>query len=191
MEAMDQLTYTSDPIPESVRDAAGDAAAQCGYDQFEEVLLDYEIVGIRHVSAQSVKDHYGAWLQPPCSFSPDEIVRVDWQNWAVPKRFNKAYENAVVARAESIVVAISTLLAREVFTYGLGPEYNWLEWEEGGPPPGEPSESALTALGDLIVGDWQEDVREDADGQPSYLDEIHPTLKAAVAKAIADQDEHS
>lgn len=30
MEAMDQLTYTFDPIPESVRDAAGDAAAQCG-----------------------------------------------------------------------------------------------------------------------------------------------------------------
>jgi hypothetical protein len=191
METMNQLTYTSDPIPESVRDAAGDAAAQCGYDQFEEVLLDYEIVGIRRVSAQSVMDHYGAWLQPPCWFSPDEIVRVDWQTWAVPKRFDNAYEKAVIARAESIVVAITTLMAREVFTYGLGPEYNWLEWEEGAPPAGEPSESALTALGDLIVGDWQEDVCEDADGQPSYLDGIHARLRTAVAKAIADQDERS
>lgn len=70
MEAMDQLTYTSDPIPESIRDAAGDAAAQCGYDQFEEVLLDYEIVGIRRVSAQSVKDHYGAWLSRLVPFHP-------------------------------------------------------------------------------------------------------------------------
>jgi len=191
MEAMDQLTYTSDPIPESVRDAAGDAAAQCGYDQFEEVLLEYEIVDIRRVSAQSVKDHYGEWLQPPCSFSPDEIVRVDWQTWAVPKRFDNTYEKALIARAESIVVAITTLMAREVFTYGLGPEYNWLEWEEGAPPAGEPSEPTLTALCDLIVGDWKEDVYEDADGEPRYLDRIHPSLMAAVAKAIADRDVHS
>jgi len=191
MEAMDQLTYTSDPIAESVRDAAGDAAAQCGYDQFEEVLLEYEIVDIRRVSAQSVKDHYGAWLQPPCSFSPDEIVRVDWQTWAVPKRFDNTYEKAVIARAESIVVAITTLMAREVFTYGLGPEYNWLEWEEGAPPAGEPSESTLTALCDLIVGDWKADVCEDAEGEPIYLDRIHPSLRAAVAKAIADRDVHS
>ena len=191
MEAMDQLTYTSDPIPESVRDAAEDAAAQCGYDQFEEVLLEYEIVDIRRVSAQSVKDHYGAWLQPPCSFSPDDIVRVDWQTWAVPKRFDNTYEKAVIARAESIVVGITTLMAREVFTYGLGPEYNWLEWKEGAPPAGEPSESTLTSLCDLIVGDWKEDVCEDAEGEPSYLDRIHPSLRAAVAKAIADRDVHS
>jgi hypothetical protein len=191
MEAIDQLSYTSDTIPESIPEAAGDAAAQCGYDQFEEVLLDYEIVGIRRVSAQSVKDHYGAWLQPPCSFSPDEIVRVDWQTWAVPKRFDNTYEKAVIARAESIVVAVTTLMAREVFTYGLGPEYNWLEWQEGAPPAGEPSESTFKALGDLIVGDWLDDVREDADGQPGYLDRIHPSLKAAVAEAIADRDEPS
>ena len=191
MEAIDQLSYTSAPIPESIREAAGDAAARCGYDQFEELLLDYEIVGIRRVSAQSVKDHYGAWLQPPCSFSPDEIVRVDWQTWAVPKRFNNTYEKAVIARAESIVVAVTTLMAREVLTYGLGPEYNWLEWQEGAPPAGELSESTFKALGELIVGDWLDDVREDADGQPGYLDRIHPSLKAAVAEAIADRDEPS
>lgn len=187
---MDKLTYTCDPIHESVRDAAGHAAAQCGYDQFEEVLLDYEIVGIQRVSAESVKEHYGAWLQPPCSFSPDEIVRVDWHTWAVPKRFDNAYEKAVIARAESIVVAITTLLAREVFTYGLGPEYNWLEWQEGAPPKGEPPEFVLTALGDLIVGDWQEAVCDDAYGEPSYLEGIHPSLRTAVAKAIANQEEH-
>jgi hypothetical protein len=191
MEAIDQLSHTSDPIPESIREAAGDAAAQCGYDQFEEVLLDYEIVGIRRVSAQSAKDHYGAWLQPPCSFSPDEIVRVDWQTWALPERFDNTYEKAVIARAESIVVAVSTLMAREVFTYGLGPEYNWLEWQEGAPPAGKPSESTLNALGDRIVGDWLDDVREDADGQPGYIDRIHPSLKVAVAEAIADRDEPS
>lgn len=97
----------------------------------------------------------------------------------------------MIARAESIVVAITSLMAREVFTYGLGPEYNWLEWQEGVPPAGELSAFALKALGDLIVGNWREDVREDADVQPSYLEGIHPSLKTAVAKVIADQDEHS
>ena len=191
METMDRLTYTCGPIPENVREAAGDAAAQCGYDQFEEVLLDYEIVGIRRLSVQAVKDHYPEWLQPPCSFSPDEIVRVDWQTWAVPKRFDSALEKAVIARAESIVVAISTLLAREVFTYGLGPEYNWLEWEEGVSPHGEPTEFAFGALGELITGDWSDDVRENAGEEPGCLDGIHPSLQAAVAKAIGNRDEQS
>ena len=97
----------------------------------------------------------------------------------------------MIGRAESSIVAIPTLLAREVFTYGLGPEYNWLEWGDGVPPRGEPPEFALKALGDLIVGDWQQDVFDDAYGQPNYLDGIHPSLRMAVAKAIADQDEQS
>jgi hypothetical protein len=184
MGTMDRLTYTSDRIPESVRDAAGDAAAQCGYDQFEEVLLDYVIVGIRRVSARSVKDHYPEWLEPPCSFSPDEIVRVDWQTWAVPKGYVSACKGGVIARADSILVAIPTLLAREVFTYGLGPEYNWLEWEEGVPPAGEPAACAFEALYDLITSEWLDDICWDADRDPRYLDDLHPDLRATVAKAI-------
>ena len=46
METMDQLTYTSDLIPESVRDAADNAAAQCRFGRFEEVLLGY--INYRH-----------------------------------------------------------------------------------------------------------------------------------------------
>ncbi len=189
MGTMDLLTYASDLIPESVWDAAGDAAAQCGYDQFEEVLLDYLIVDIQRVSVQSVKEKYPEWLQPPCSFSPNEIVRVQWQTWAVHKGFDGTYEKAVIARAESIVVATSTLIAREVFTYGLGPEYNWLEWEEGFPPGGEPTASAFAALSDLITGDWRESIDEHAYGKPDYLAGIHPSLRLAVAKAIDNEDE--
>lgn len=56
------LAYTSDPSSENVREAADDAAARCDYDQLKEVLLDYEIVGIRRVSVQSVKHQYPDWL---------------------------------------------------------------------------------------------------------------------------------
>lgn len=191
MEATDQFAYTADPIPESVCDEAEDAAAQFSYDRFEEVLLEDEIVDIRRVSAQPVKDHYGVWLQPPCSSCTNGIVRVDWQTWAVPKRFNNAYEKAVIARAESIVVATTTLMAREVFSYGLGHEYNRLEWQEGVRPADELPAFALKAIGDLIVGDWWEDVREDAGGQPSYHEGTRPSLKTAMATAIAGQDEYS
>ena len=41
MEKMNRLTYSPEPVTAKVREAAGYAAAQCGYDQFEEVLLDH------------------------------------------------------------------------------------------------------------------------------------------------------
>lgn len=188
MGAMDLLAYAPDPVPESVRGAADDAAAQCGFDRFEEILLDSEVTDVRRVSARSVEEHYPEWLRPPCSFAPDEIVRVDWRTWAVPKRFDGRYDQAVIARAESIIVAISTLLAREVFTYGLGPEYNWLEWKEGCPPEGEPTASAFKTLAALITGDWRNHVCEHADADPRYLDCIHPNLRAAAAEAIGAGD---
>jgi hypothetical protein len=187
MEKMNRLTYRPEPVAADVREAAGYAASQCGYDQFEEILLNHEIVDVRRVSAESVRALYADWLQPPCSFSPDEIMRVDWLTWAIPKRFNGEYEAAVIARAESIVVAATTLLAREVFTYGLGPEYNWLEWEEGRPPSNELPASVFGALRELISGDWRNDVREHADDDASYLDQIHPKLQGAVAKVIGNK----
>lgn len=137
----------------------------------------------------TVKALYPEFLIAPCSFSPDEIVRVDWLTWAVPKRFDGRYESAVIGRSESIVVAVPTLIEREVFTYGLGPEYNWLEWDEGVSPSLDLPAAAFEALGELIIGDWREEVREHADEDPKYLDGIHPGLRAAVAQVIADRDE--
>lgn len=191
MKTLDRLVYTSDPVPAGVGDAAGDAAAQCGYDQFEEVLLDYEIVGLRRVSAESVKEHYPSWLEPPCSFSPDEIVRIDWHTWAVPNGYASACKRGVIARAESIIVAIPTLLAREVFTYGLGPEYNWMEWEDIASLPAEPGPSAIEALYGLITAEWLQDVCWDAERDPRFLDDMHPDLRAAMARAIGHCGKHS
>lgn len=189
MTNMDHLVYRADPVSENIYEAASDAAAQCGYDQIEEVLLDYTVLDIRWVSTDSVKVRYPEFLVPPCSFLLDEIVRVDWLTWAVPKQFDGRYEDAVIGRSESIVVAVSILMEREVFTYGLGPEYNWLEWEEGSAPSSDPPDAVFEALGELIIGDWREDVREHADEDPKYLDGIHPSLRLAVAKAIDNEDE--
>jgi len=173
-------------VPSSVQEAAGDAAAQCGYDQFEEVLLEYEVKNVRWVSEESVQAFYLEWLQPPFSFSPKDIVRIDWCTWAVPNSFTGEYEKDVIARSESVVVAIPTLLEREVFTYGLGPEYNWLEWGEDSAVSEDLPASVFDMLGELITDDWREDVLEYAGDDPNYLDTIHPRLRDYVAAVIDD-----
>ena len=189
MGNMDELNYRDEQVSDSIYEAAADAVAQCGYDQFEEVLLDYAILDIRWVSIDSVKALYPECLEPPYLFSPDEVIRLDWLSWAVSKNFDHRYEKAIVTRSESIVVALPTLMAREVFTYGLGPEYNWLEWEEGSSAPVEPSAAALQSLSELITGDWCDDVREHAEGDESHLGSLHPSLRDAVAHVIEGKDD--
>jgi hypothetical protein len=189
MANMESLVYRDAPVSEQIYEAAAEAAAQCGFDQLEEVLLDSTVLSVRWVSSDSVKSLYPEFLVAPCFFSPDEIVRVDWLTWAVPKQFDGRYEEAVIGRSESIVVAVSTLMDRKVFTYGLGPEYNWLEWDEGSSVPVDPPPVVFETLSELITGDWRDDVKERADEDPSYLDRIHSNLRAAVAQVIAERDE--
>ena len=98
MGLMERLAYRLDPIDEQIREAASDAACECGYDQFEEQLLGHEILDIRWVSSEALKALFPEFLAPPCSFDPNGIVRVDWQTWAVPTSFNGQYEEAVVER---------------------------------------------------------------------------------------------
>lgn len=44
MANMESLVYWDDPVSEQVYEATSDAAAQCGYDQLEEVLLDFAVL---------------------------------------------------------------------------------------------------------------------------------------------------
>ena len=188
MVNMESLVYRDAPVSEQIYEAAADAAAQCGFDQFEEVLLDSTVLTVRWVSSDSVKALYPEFLVAPCCFSPDEIVRVDWLTWAVPKQFDGRYEEAVIGRSESVVVAVSTLMERKVFTYGLGPEYNWLEWDEGSSVPVDPPPVVFETLSELITGDWRDDVKEHAEEDPNYLYRMHPKLRASVAQVIAESD---
>jgi len=118
---MECLAYRPEKVPKTIREASGEAARACGYDQFEEELLHSEILNVRWVAVDSVKTHFSAFLEPPCTFSPRKVVRIDWQTWAVKTQFDGQYEEAVVERVESIVVDVPTLMAGEVFSYGLGP----------------------------------------------------------------------
>ncbi len=66
MTNMESLVYRDDPVTEEIYEAAAVAAAQCGYDQLEEVLLDYTVLDVRWVSSDSVKALYPEFLVAPC-----------------------------------------------------------------------------------------------------------------------------
>jgi hypothetical protein len=178
------LKYRRGSIPNALRASAMQAASQVGFDQFEEIFLDGRILKVRRVHADSVRAHFSEFLEPPCNFNLEEIVRVDWQTWAIPKAFTSEFEGAVIERVESIVVAAETLLDGEIFTYGLGPEYNWLHWEEGRPRGAALPNRVFTAIRDLIEGDWRDFVSEHAEGDDTYLEGVHPRLRAAVKRVL-------
>jgi len=177
---VEALRYRRGSIPDALRASAMQAASEVGFDKFEEVFLDGRILKMRWVHAASVRAHFSEFLEPPCNFNPEEIVRVDWQTWTVPKAFTGQFEQAVVERVESIVVAAETLLSGEIFTYGLGPEYNWLHWEEGSPCGAALPNGVFSAIRDLIEGGWRDQVLEYAEGDGTYLEVVHPRLRAAV-----------
>lgn len=178
------LKYRQGSVPDALRASAMQAASEVGFDRFEEYFLDGRILKMCWIHADSVRAHFPEFLESPCNFNPEEIVRVDWQTWAVPKAFSGEFEGAVIERVESIVVGAETLLSGEIFTYGLGPEYNWLHWEDGRPSGAALPNGVFAAIRDLIEGDWCDQVLEHAEGDDSYLESVHPILRAAVKRVL-------
>lgn len=181
---LDELQYRRASVPAKIRASAMDAASQVGYDLFEEKFLWGRILKVRWVHADSVRSYFPMFLEPPCSFNPNEIVRVDWQTWATSKGFGGQFEASVVERVESIVVATETLLANEIFSYGLGPEYNWLHWEEGKTTGEALPIKVFYAIRELIEGDWQDSIAEHSEEDEMFLDSVHPRLRSAVKRAV-------
>lgn len=186
--SLPDLAFRRGSIPAHIRESALSAAAQCGYDQYEEHFLWARILKIQWVAEASVRAHFPEYLKEPCNFDPQQIVRVSWQTWAIQKRFNGQFEKSVVERVESIVVAVETLLAGKVMTYGLGPEYNWLQWGEGIATDKELPVKVFDALRDLIEGEWQDDVFEYFEEDDAILNDVHRRLKPAIKRILRVRD---
>jgi hypothetical protein len=181
---MHTLCYLDIPVSSEITASALVAAAQCGYDAAEEVLLHCRVLGVSWVAAHSARERYPSQLEEMNSKAPEEIVRVDWQVWAISKQFDGGYEQSVVERVESIVVDVPTLLSGEVYTYGLGPEHNWLEWAEGSITGEALPDEVFEALCDVIVEHWPIRIREMAEGNPDYLEGIHARLRGSVSRVL-------
>lgn len=186
LDSTDALRYRDDPIPTTLEEAALSAASSCGYDRSEEHLLHAEVLEIRWVDTASIREA----IDPESDedFSGQEVVMVKWRTWAVPQSLDGEYEQAVLERLESIIVDADILRDGEVCTYGLGPEYNWLHWEEHPVAGAEAPAEVYESLSELISTEWSDDVRAYAEGDESYLDGIHPSLRPAVAAVLAGDE---
>ena len=186
LKTTDDLRYRVDPVPTELEEAALSAARSCGYDRCEEHLLHAEVLEIRWVDTDSIRES----IDPDSDevLSNDAVVMVKWQTWAVPKHFHGQYEQGVVERVESIIVDADVLRDGQVLTYGLGPEYNWLHWEERSATGSEPPSEVYDSLSQLIGAEWRDDVRAHAEDDETYADRVHPSLRLAVTAALAGGD---
>jgi hypothetical protein len=180
---MHKLRYRVEQVPDHIQAVARDATEHFGYDLFAEIPLGSSVQSIRWVSVDSVKEVYPEFLEPPYSFSADEIIRIDWLTWSVSRKFSRSLDQAVISRSESIIVAVSTLMEQEAFTYCLGPEFNWLEWEESDAIVADLPAFVVEELGKLIAGEWRDHVRELVDSDPNYIEGIHPALRPYMCQA--------
>jgi hypothetical protein len=183
MDRMDEVSYRDDKVPENILEAAMAAACACGYDSDAERLLWADVLSVGLASAEDVMPLYPEVFTAGDECDPGEFARITWQTWAIPTHFEGEYESAIVERVESILVDVATLMSREVLTYGLGREHNWLEWADRGCTGKSPPDDALGVLTDLITGEWSPYIREWAEDEPDYLNNIHPTLRGAAAKS--------
>jgi hypothetical protein len=186
LESVSQLRYHTKTINQALQRAALDAATQCGYDRTEESLLHSKIDQIRWLAPACAQSFFADFLLPEGEWSANEIVQVDWHTWAISNQFDAGYEESVVERVESIVVSVPILLSGEVFSYGLGPEYNWLHWEEAAAAEQELPNEVFDALQELIANEWSSLIIDHAEGNDDYLSGIHPRLQAAVAAVLCE-----
>ena len=176
------------PISQEIIEAAEYAASQCGYDPDREIFLGCVV----HVGWPSpyelalLSEKFG---NPPEVFAGGDVISVSWSTWAIPAHFNSPDVSGIIPRFETILVEVSTLMAREVMTYGLGRDYNWLDWRDGLGLAGEPPEHVFAALSNVIRtnGYWATTIRECADGDPAYLETVHPRLRDAVAAVLEEE----
>lgn len=183
---MKNLEYRTELVPDHIQAVARDVAEHFGYDMFAEIPLGTSVQNVRWVSADSVRSVYPQFLEPPFSFSADDILRIDWQTWSVSRTFARGLDQAVISRSESIIVAASTLMEQEVFTYCLGPEFNWLEWDESEAAVADLPAFVIEELGKLISGQWRESVRAQVGTNPDYIGGIHPALRPYVFLAATE-----
>ena len=178
--ANNKLIFRDKTIAPDILEAAHDAVGQCAYNHSEEYLLHYSVLDVKWIAADSVNEFF---IDNPCDDESSSILLIVWRAWVIPNIFSVDFEESVEERNESMCVALPVLLAREVFTYGLGPEFNWIYWEDLGSAPAiSPPIEVYESLADLIDGDWSDSLSEYITENESFMENCHPSLKQAITR---------
>ena len=185
-----EIFYRGGKADQDILDAAFSAAYDCACDRNEEILLDVEILDVEWLTQESATKAFSEYLKAPFNLSPDDFFRIDWQAWVISKDFTLELDKAITIRTESIYVDKTTLLNKEVFTYGFGPEYNWLHWQEISNPTSydenNPPIEVIEAYCELLEGDWAYELKEYFEDELdlAFLNKLHPLIKSTIEKLL-------
>lgn len=155
--------YSDNTPGDEIWAAAERNAAQALCEEWNEEILYSKVLNVRWLDEAKAQALFSKYLEPKDPLKSDEILRVDWEAWVVPREFNGKFEEAIIHRVQSACIDRSSLLCGEVRTYGLGPEYNYL-WSETDPfdvvSTQNVPEEAIAKLVLLARNNWRDYIGE-------------------------------
>ena len=185
-----RIDYVDGPISGSMEGLADSVPSALGYDWDAEQLLGSSVLDIKQVSAKSAAEQFRL-DDEEFRQGEDSLIRVDYESWSASKKFDPEAPEQVVYRREHVYVRRSVLLADEVFSYGLGREFDIEHWESDEKKQGSPEEvrlppSAREFLQSEIESEQREQIAEWLDGDvdriPAGLGEVMQALYEEIAQ---------
>lgn len=193
-----RIDYVDDGlISDANEDWADSVPSALGYDWDEEKLLDSSVLDVRQVSARSAAEQFGL-DDKEFRKGKDCLIRIDYESWAAPKKIDIEAPEQVVYRREHVYVRHSVLLADEVFSYGLGREFDIEHWERDEEKHGSPEEVQLppSVRDDLqseIESEQRVEIAEWLDGDvdriPAGLGEVMQALYEEIAQETREEQD--
>jgi len=94
-----------------------------------EVFVFGQLLEIRCLTAGSAAKYLESigWNREEAAMP---VVEIDYEVWIMPADFAPENPENLIYRRDRVFVDVDTLIKDKVVTYGLGPEYNQLEWLE-------------------------------------------------------------
>lgn len=192
-----RIDYVDGPNSGSNEDCADSVPSALGYDWDEEKLLDSSVLDVRQVSARSAAEQFGCDGKE-FRKGKDCLIRIDYESWAAPKKFDPDAPEHVIYRREHVYVRRSVLLADEVFSYGLGREFDIEHWKRDEEKQGAPEKVQLPprAREDLqaeIESEQRVEIVEWLDGDvdriPAGLGEVMQALYEKIAQKTREEQD--
>lgn len=178
------VTYTCVEPSAILLAAAACAVEASNTEEFR--ALQCEVVAARNLTAASALELFGTMTSGLDPIDPATIWRVDDQIWLCTYKLDHRNPWRIDLWEEHIHIDEKTLLDGDVFTYGLGLEYHWLEWGDDQQTTMEIDDvrvppTVLDSFCELVESDWAEDIRE------HFEEEFPPErqLRHAILKVIA------
>lgn len=115
-------------LSEEIIDAADEAFA-IGYDQFDgEVLITGRVLRVERLNEELAKT-FTAYDEAEDE-ADNPLVEIEYEIWVLPKSFDLHNPDELSYRRDKVIFESETLVSGSAVSYGLGPEYGQLSWDQ-------------------------------------------------------------